>query len=132
LEWSPRYELGVDLIDAQHRQLFETVGALLDEVAKGRTDGLAPTLAFLRLYALEHFAAEQALMARSGYPEADAHAAEHARFAEELVAFEARHAREPQGPWLASKLGIGLAEWLRAHVLGSDARLGEHLRRRAE
>jgi hemerythrin len=130
VEWSPRYELGVPLIDAQHRQLFETAGALIEQVSAGRTEAVAPTLAFLRKYALEHFAAEQALMVASGYPDADPHAAEHARFAEEVGALVTRHAREPRSPWLASNLAVVVADWLRSHVLGADAALGRHLRER--
>ena len=130
MEWRPEYELGVGAIDAQHRRLFASVGDLLDAIARGETDAVGPMLTFLRRYVLEHFADEQALMSATAYPLGDAHAAEHARFAMELFDVQSRFGRDPQSPWLAAKLGVGLADWLRDHVLGSDAALGRHLRAR--
>jgi hemerythrin len=132
VEWRPEYELGVEAIDAQHRQLFALVRDLLAAIAAGKGDAVGPSMTFLRRYVLEHFADEQALMAASGYPAADAHAAEHARFAMDLLDLQARHGREPRSPWLAAKLGVGLSIWLRDHVLGSDAALGRHLRAQAQ
>ena len=127
MEWRREFEIGVEAIDAQHRQLFAQVGELLAAVAAGRPEAVGPALQFLHRYALEHFAAEQALMARAGYPRADAHASEHARFASDLLTLEAERAAHPSSPWLASKLGVGLADWLRSHVLGSDRELGRFL-----
>ncbi len=129
--WRPEYELGIEAIDAQHRRMFASVDDLLAAIGAGEADAVGPMLTFLRRYVLEHFADEQALMAAAGYPLADAHAAEHARFALELFDVQARYGREPQSPWLAAKLGVGLADWLRDHMLGSDAALGRHLRAQA-
>jgi hemerythrin-like metal-binding protein len=130
VEWRPEYELGVGAIDAQHQRLFASVGDLLAAIGRGETNAVGPMLTFLRRYALEHFADEQALMSATAYPLADAHAAEHARFALELFDVQARFDRDPRSPWLAAKLGVGLSDWLRDHVLGSDAALGRHLRAR--
>ena len=132
VEWRPEYELGIEAIDAQHRRLFASVADLLAAIAAGQTDAVGPMMTVLRRYVLEHFADEQALMTSSGYPAADVHAAEHARFAMELFDLHGRHGREPQSPWLAAKLGVGVSIWLRDHVLGSDAALGRHLRAQAQ
>jgi len=129
--WRPEYELGIEAIDAQHRRLFASVDDLLAAIGAGEADAVGPMLTFLRRYVLEHFADEQALMAAAGYPLADVHAAEHARFAADLFDAQARYSREPKNPWLAAKLGVGLADWLREHVLRSDAALGRHLRGQA-
>jgi len=128
MEWKREFEIGVEAIDTQHRELFALVGDLLAAITEGRREQVGPALQFLRRYVLEHFTAEQGLMAAAGYPQADAHAAEHAGFARDLLALEAQRAGDPASPWLASKLGIWLATWLRQHVLGSDRELGRFLR----
>lgn len=128
MEWKREFEIGVEPIDAQHRELFARVGELLAAISAGRSDAVGPAVQYLRRYVLDHFTAEQALMARSGYPKADAHAREHAAFASELLALETQHAANPRSPWLGSKLGVSLATWLRQHVLGWDRELGRFLR----
>ena len=89
MEWKREFEIGHEAIDAQHQELFAHVDGLLAAISAGRREQVGPALQFLHRYVLDHFAAEQALMAAAGYPRADAHAAEHARFATDLLALEA-------------------------------------------
>ena len=128
MEWRTDWEIGVEDIDAQHRELFRRIGTLLAAVSTGDSREVASTLAFLRTYVVEHFTAEQAMMASSGYPLADAHAVEHARFVSELRALEAQHAHDPSSPWPGTKLCVGLASWLRDHILARDHEFGRFLR----
>jgi hemerythrin len=128
MEWHSDYEIGVEPIDAQHRELFRRTGRLLAAVEQGDGAEVGRTLTFLRAYVVEHFGAEQAAMAAAGYPLADAHAEEHALFARRLLALEAEHASAPTSPWLATKLTVELASWLRQHILGADRDLGRFLR----
>ncbi|WP_235969480.1 bacteriohemerythrin [Anaeromyxobacter diazotrophicus] len=132
MEWKREFEIGHEAIDAQHQELFAHVGGLLAAIAGGRQEQVGPALQFLHRYVLDHFAAEQGLMAAAGYPQADAHAAEHARFAKDLLALETQRGGNPGNPWLASKLAVGLASWLRQHVLGADRELGRFLRAQGE
>ncbi len=128
MKWHSDYEIGVEQIDAQHRELFRRMERLLAAVEQGDSAEVGRTLTFLRAYVVEHFGAEQAAMAAAGYPLADAHAAEHALFACRLLALEAEHASAEAGPWLATKLAVELASWLRQHILGADKDLGRFLR----
>ncbi len=132
MEWRSAWEIGVEEIDAQHRELFHRIGSLLDAVSKGDGREVASTLAFLRTYVVEHFTAEQRMMARAGYPDADAHAVDHARFVSELRALEAQHAHDPSSPWPGTKLCVGLASWLRDHILSRDREFGDFLQNPAE
>jgi hemerythrin len=131
MEWRKEYEIGVERIDEQHRELFRRVGRLVEAFRAGKRAEVGATLAFLRTYVVEHFSAEQAEMVAAGYPEAAAHASAHARFVGDLVTLESRHDHDPSSPWLATSLTIDLARWLRDHILGMDQKLGEFLRSRA-
>ena len=121
-------EIGAEPIDAQHRELVRRAERLLAAVERGDSGEVGRTLTFLRAYVVEHFGVEQAAMAAAGYPLADAHAEEHALFARRLIALEAEHASAPASPWLATKLTVELASWLRQHILGADKDLGCFLR----
>ncbi len=128
MEWQGDYEIGVEQIDAQHRELVRRAERLLAAVEHGDRAEVGRTLTFLRAYVLEHFRAEQSAMAAAGYPLADDHAEEHARFARQLLALETEHASAPASPWLAAKLAVELASWLRKQILGADQEFGRFLR----
>jgi len=128
MEWRSEYEIGVERIDEQHRELFSRLARLVETFRAGRRAEVGATLAFLRTYVVEHFDAEQAEMAAVRYPAAAAHSAAHARFVNDLVAIESHHAGDPTSPWVATNLAIDLARWLRDHILGMDQELGRFLR----
>ena len=75
-----RYELtqdlltGNQLIDSEHRQLFDAINALLDACAQGagRTK-INETVQFLNSYVNKHFGDEEKLQVQSKYPGYAAH-----------------------------------------------------------
>ena len=70
-----RYELtqdlltGNQLIDSEHRQLFDAINALMDACAQGagRTK-ISETVQFLNSYVNKHFGDEEKLQVQSKYP----------------------------------------------------------------
>ena len=75
-----RYELtqdlltGNQLIDSEHRQLFDAINALMDACAQGagRTK-INETVQFLNSYVNKHFGDEEKLQVQSKYPGYAAH-----------------------------------------------------------
>lgn len=75
-----RYELtqdlltGNQLIDSEHRQLFDAINALMDACAQGagRTK-INETVQFLNSYVSKHFRDEEQLQLQSKYPGYNAH-----------------------------------------------------------
>lgn len=70
-----KYELtsdlltGSQLIDSQHRQLFEAVNRLMDACSMGKgRDQIQATVTFLSDYVVKHFRDEERLQTQSGYP----------------------------------------------------------------
>jgi hemerythrin-like metal-binding protein len=61
--WTPSLDIGVAEIDAQHRTMFERVGRI-EAAVKAREPyfRLEKLFAFLKTYALTHFASEEGLM----------------------------------------------------------------------
>lgn len=75
-----KYELTADLltgnqlIDTQHRQLFEAVNRLMDACAQGKgRDQIQATVNFLSDYVVKHFRDEERLQTQSGYPSYTGH-----------------------------------------------------------
>jgi len=130
MKWNQEYEIGVPVLDAQHRELFEKVEALLEAVRAKSSDKASAVFDFMRNYTALHFRDEEAAMASAGYPDLQAHADEHAGFAKRLQDMERDHAMLPESPWLTLKLAVELGHWLRDHVLSRDHAFGEYLQRR--
>lgn len=87
-----KYELtgdlltGNQLIDTQHRQLFETVNALMEACAQGKgRDQIQDTVDFLTNYVMKHFGDEERLQTGSNYPEYASHKQFHDGYRRQLA-----------------------------------------------
>lgn len=133
ITWSPKLAIGVPEIDAQHRELFVRVDALLTALQERRGWlHVQRTLKFLDGYVEEHFRDEIALMRETGYPGLKAHLAMHDGFVVELRKLQAliREAGEDASSTVAVRAGVLLFEWLRGHIGTSDRHFGDFLARR--
>lgn len=83
--WSKEFEVGVELIDRQHRELIDRINKLMAAIREGRgreeTSGL---MRFLQEYVVEHFSAEERFMLRSHYADYVKHKEIHDTFIAEL------------------------------------------------
>jgi len=128
LLFTPDLSIGVDAIDAQHRELFGRANALLGAVNRGTGSAETfRTLAFLGEYILDHFGMEERLMATSGYPAASKHRAEHVELIEAYERLRHRFARTGADTPLRLELEGVLGDWLVRHVRVTDAQLGRWL-----
>ncbi len=130
LEWTQALSVGVEEIDAQHRELFRRAARLVDGIQGGEPEELGALVEFLHRYAVEHFGAEEEHMRRARYPGYARHKAEHDRFVSDLLALAREAERSGAGAFLSLKASHWLTQWLRQHVSGTDAELGRFLRTR--
>lgn len=102
-----------DLIwqETQHQRLFE----LLDELESGLD--LQRALQFLRHYAEEHFALEEAYMEAVKFPGRDAHVRAHDKFREQFRELEPTTGEEDEERQI---IAMFLREWLSRHIYGTD------------
>lgn len=117
--WSLTYETGHPEVDRQHQRLFGMINEL--QAAMSRHHGreiLGPLLKDLADYTLEHFAAEEALMRASGFPDLERHQLLHAELARQVDEYLLRYA---EGYFtLPTTLSRFLAEWLKQHIRKED------------
>jgi hemerythrin len=128
LTWEPSYSYHVEVIDAQHRKLFDIVNHLMDlfeATCDGNTSELLPVLHELVEYVSVHFHQEEMIMSDADYPDLQSHYWEHRKFSNDVLGF-LNDFREGNAD-LGINMLVFLLGWVRTHVTTSDVRCGEYL-----
>jgi len=117
--WNDSLTIGVQEIDAQHKNLVSVLNQLHLAMSQGHgKDVMGTTLNSLVSYTRAHFAAEERIMRQNGYPDIAAHKKEHEALTEKVLTF--------QHDFDAGRVGMGvdvmqfLGTWLKEHIRGSD------------
>ncbi len=123
--WNERYMTGIELIDSQHKRLFETINRLEAAYQEGTEEAEAKaSLAFLARYTLEHFETEEALMQEIGYPMLPFHQKEHADLMARILAMKAKldsgFEIPLHGADFAANMANFAADWLAHHINEAD------------
>jgi hemerythrin len=127
LEWTPALAVGVEAIDAQHRELFRRAEQLITALRAGDRGEVVPVLAYLEEYAVHHFEAEEKVMREAAYPGLAEHAAAHQAFQAEYAEMAKRLAKSGPTAYVALTVHNWLSDWLRKHLGGLDLELGKFL-----
>ncbi len=121
IEWQDSYNVGVPVLDEDHRVLAELINQLDDMVATGgRRDDFSRLLNELDGYVALHFRREELLMANYGYTGADNQAAAHGHF--ETLVKDACARLGADDAAIDATLPGALKTWLMDHILKSDMR----------
>ena len=130
--WTPDLQLGIPLIDGQHRRLVEQLAAVRDAVAAGRgAREVLQAIAFLEEYTTEHFHTEERYMAGHRYPGLERHRAIHAAFRSNVHrAVLAVEKWRGTGP-AAELVERMLVHWYLRHIRGTDQKYAAHVKRTA-
>lgn len=122
-------ETGNSLIDDQHRELIDRVNKLSESCDTSTEKNVAvQTLDFLMDYTEFHFRAEEK-QEESGYPQLQAHKAQHAQF-EKAVDELRQMLEEEEGPTDAFVAAVNrnIVEWLLNHIQVCDKKVAEYIR----
>lgn len=125
--WDGSLQVGVDLVDTQHKYLFEIINNMQGKLARGDAlAALADCLDSMRTYARFHFESEERLLAEQGYPDLAAHRAAHREF---LAEVERLAGAERTSRTACEALGF-LLSWLVGHIQTVDGRFAPFLAER--
>ena len=125
--WNDSNNLGIPIIDEQHRGIVSTINSLHYFIQEGHgMDALKPTLAILEEYTDIHFRTEEALIKEAGFPDFDAHVALHATLMEKTIQMskEALLYHEPE---MALKF---LREWWLGHIGKEDRKYAPYVKKK--
>lgn len=128
IKWEPNYTVHVEILDEQHRKLFDIVNDLIDETEMGSTR-LLPVIQDLVQYLSVHFHQEHLVMMKSGYPGFLQHSQEHRRFTDKIEEFLQSY-RQGDAE-LGLKMIVYMKEWIFNHTTRLDRQYGAHLQQNA-
>ncbi|GAA0851575.1 bacteriohemerythrin [Marinobacter szutsaonensis] len=124
--WSKELEVGIGEIDEQHKWLVDLTNQLHDALEGGaEQEKTSEILESLMDYTMNHFIVEEDLFLRLGYPETDAHKAEHNKFTGQIMSLIERHENGDSAGEETLEL---LKDWLTHHILKVDKAYVEHFR----
>lgn len=120
-QWRNEYSLGINEIDEQHKGLINCISALEMSIEnpdeKQRWAAIHYAIVQLSDYTRIHFTVEESLMRVLGYPELNAHVAQHGVFTAYLKDMERKSiTHDVRGEEIVSFL----RGWLLNHILVDD------------
>lgn len=137
-DFSEKYMTGIELVDDEHRHLFEIIKETNDVINAAylhdKYDEIMRLLAELKDYTESHFHDEEELMLRINYPNINSQKHAHSAFIEKLVNInlsELDNIDDNQDEYL-NELITFLLQWLSNHILGSDKKIGEYIKSHPE
>jgi hemerythrin len=129
LAWSQDLETGNEAVDAQHKMLFSYVNDVISVCEKDdEADKIQETLAFLIYYTVQHFQDEEALQLACGFPEYEWHKWLHDEFKQKAEELAQRFTHGGSSAELCKDVKETVASWLKEHIRGEDAKIGEFIR----
>jgi len=126
--WKDKLRIGVDIIDEQHKKLFDRIGSLLKQLnesgVKHRQECI-DAIVFLKEYAVEHFANEEAYQQSIGYKGFAAHKKLHEGFIKTVLEHEQKMLASDFAEKDVKEFTGMLVAWLLYHVANSDQKIGK-------
>lgn len=123
--WKDSYRIGVDIIDEQHKGLFDMVENLLNIVKQQQEnvkDECIKAVAFLKDYVVKHFADEEAYQRSINYEGYEKHRMIHQGFIATVLDFEKKMAESGYDLAVVKQFTGMLVTWLIYHVASEDRR----------
>lgn len=123
VKWREDYEIGIDAIDEQHKELFritsEIYELLNNELITDKYDQIISVIDALREYTIEHFSAEEACMMERKYKKFLSHKTLHNDFIDKINSIDLTQIDNEQNLYLKEILNF-VTEWLLDHILRED------------
>jgi methyl-accepting chemotaxis protein len=119
VEWSDALSVDVSAMDDQHKRFFVLINELHQGLKQGKgSDVLGGILDELARYTEYHFAAEEALLEQSGYPELPQQQEAHRRFVVKVQEFQSRFAGGDRSVPVEAMNAV--RDWLISHIQKMD------------
>jgi hemerythrin-like metal-binding protein len=123
IQWNETLATGHAVIDADHRQLIDSLNELETSLREGAgRENIANILVFLNRYTREHFAREEVHMKNVGCPAYAENCREHTLLISRLDTWLER-LQEGTSITLVLEVHREIANWIRSHILKTDCKL---------
>ena len=126
LTFSDEYLIGVDMIDMEHRRLFEILGELNElnaaEFMHDKFDAILDVVEELKDYTVKHFEDEERYMKEIGYEGLAMQQKVHQSFVDKIEAINLEALDENQQGYINEMIDF-LANWLINHIMRMDQKI---------
>jgi len=128
IEWSKDLETGNELVDNQHKGLFNLLNDLSTSIYEKKSKKvLKESIEKLTLYVVEHFSAEESFMLKEKYPAFAEHKKIHEDlFIETATIIEAY--RNTDDHRMAIPIVVFLTKWITNHIQKEDKKFFDWVR----
>mgnify|MGYP000373188259 CR=1 FL=1 len=117
MEWNDSYNIGIDVIDHQHRQILDYINVLEKIRVNGQHDKIKDVLDDLIDYTQSHFSFEENLLQQVCYQYLPSHKGIHELFVKRLHDYRQRF---NNGESIENDLYRLLSKWLINHIQHDD------------
>ena len=132
-KWKKRYEVGVDIIDSRHKEIFDRSHQLLEACQNQRgEDEIEKALKFLADYIKDHFAEEEEVQQKYDYPDYERHKKLHEKFVAQVEEFREDFYNDNISTVDLMKLHKVITRWFVNHIKKEDLRIAEHIKSQEE
>lgn len=129
VEWQDYLSVGVEEIDRQHRLLFDKYNAFFAAYSEGKADNeVIRLLDFLVDYVAIHFADEESLQQRIGFPDFQKHRNQHQEITRKVTELKERLGNKGPAPDLVASTGLLMTGWLIEHISVMDRAIGRFMK----
>jgi hemerythrin-like metal-binding protein len=123
MNWDDKFSVGVEEIDAQHKNLIKMVNEFYDGVKSDNNKALGGLLTSLIEYAVYHFGTEEKYMKKFNYPGTATHIKEHQSFTKKAADVKKRF--DSGKLVLSLEITKFVRDWIISHVLGTDKKYSQ-------
>lgn len=118
--WNDRFEVGINIIDEQHKGLVDIMNKLCDSLDQGtEKEVIQDVLKELSDFAVSHFGTEEKYFKEFNYEKTEEHIAEHNKFKEKIESLK-KDCDEKSCSNVSTDAMAYLGEWFAEHVLKFD------------
>lgn len=127
IEWSEKYETGIESIDKQHKNMAMYINEFYKNInSKGNAASIGDIISKLLTYTKEHFSYEEELFEKYNYPEITEHLKAHDDLKGKVSEYQDRYEQERIIP-TAEMLGF-LIDWFLLHIKQVDFKYVDYLK----
>ena len=118
-KWTDEYSVKSEVLDTQHKKLFEIINNLYSAFAKNEHNKiLGDILEELHQYTIYHFSEEARILDEKNKPLPLEHIKAHEQFIQKIEEFKQKFEKGKAG--ITYEIMNFLRQWLKDHILGKD------------
>ncbi|MCY3413344.1 MAG: hemerythrin family protein [Candidatus Heimdallarchaeota archaeon] len=129
VKWSDKLKIGIDLIDAQHKTLIDTLNSLVEKSDSGSgLEEIQNMLIFLVEYITVHFRDEEKIMEEYNFPEIKKHKKIHESFENKVGEMVLQYSSGGKTAELLKRIKNETIKWLINHIGVRDQELADYIK----